>query len=138
MPIAILGTTPALPTEWWPALEAGGLGTPATEAADFSFDATALVTVNGAVDPIVGLSLAVAPSGAGEVTATRLQAIGTLAVVWLTGGVAGRTYTYQLAITTAAGRTLVVYIGQVCDPVVAYSPVPPPPSPAFALLGIWP
>lgn len=122
---------PFQPTEWWPVLEA-----PA-EYADFNFNGAPLVTIAGVVDPIVALSFAVKPSGAGEITASRLLAIGTLVTVWLTGGVPGRVYTYNLTITTNSGRILPVLIGQVADPVTAACPIPPPPVPGFGVPITW-
>lgn len=122
---------PNQPDEWWPVLEAP------SEYADFTFDATSLITVNGVVDPITSLSFAVKPSGAGEVVASRLVPIGSLITVWLTGGVPGRIYTYQLIITTQSGRILPVLIGQTADPTLAQCPIPPPPAPGFGTPLIW-
>jgi hypothetical protein len=126
------GTFPVTPDEWWPILRMD-------EYADFSYDATADVTVNGTIDPIVGLSFLAMPSGANEVVASRLTLTNsTLITVWLTGGVPGRVYTYLLLITTTAGRILPINIGQVCDPLYALSPVPPAPTPGFGPAISWP
>lgn len=114
--------------EWWPVLEA-----PA-EDADFSYDATADITD----DAIVSLSLAVAPSGDGEVTVSRMLPLGTLITVWLSGGVPGRVYLYKLIITTQTGRVLPVNIAQVTDFVTAACPVPPPMDPGFGIPATWP
>lgn len=121
------------PDEWFPAF------VPQSEYADFSYDATEDVLG----DPIVGLSMVVSPSGPGEVMMSRLQLMNTplgapaLVVVWITGGVAGRDYAYELTMRTAAGRNLVVLIGQKCLPVLAQYPLIPPPSPNFGTPVTW-
>jgi len=132
------GTLPCTPDEWWPDLAAAGLGATVGEYADFSYDATALITVNGVVDPVVGFTVAAAPSGAGEVVVSSLSLTGNVVAGWLTGGVPGRTYLYQIVITTAAGRKLPVLIGQVCTNVLAGNPVPVAPSPGFGTPVTWP
>jgi hypothetical protein len=132
-----IGQAPNTPDEWWPSQAAG-------EAADYSFDAVNEVTINGVIDPIVGLSIAAMPSGTGEVALSRLSLTNnlagqaTLVVVWLTGGVPGRTYYYNLVITTTAGRVLPVLIGQVCDPTLAANPLPVAPAPGFGTSITWP
>ena len=126
---------PYQPDEWWPIL------VPSAEYADFSYDAAEDIAPG---DTIVGLSIQVSPSGAGEITMSRLQLVNnqlgspTLVVVWLKGGVPGRTYTYQLVMTMASLRTIPIIIGQVCAPVLAQYPCPPPPYPGFGAPITWP
>lgn len=129
-PYSDLPTFRGQPHEWWPQL------VPRAEYADFSYDATNDLAPT---DAIVGLSLVVAPSGVGEVVISRLALFApALVSVWLTGGVAGRVYTYELVITTAELRTIAILIGQRCAPVLAYVPIPPPPNPGFGGLTTWP
>ena len=131
------GVLPVTPFEWWPKQQAG-------EFADYSYDAVNDVSVNGVIDPIVALSIAAMPSGAGEVSLSLLGLTNNLAgqytliVVWLTGGVPGRTYYYNLVITTQAGRVLPVLIGQVCSQVLAANPLPIAPTPGFGTPITWP
>jgi hypothetical protein len=137
---------PFTPNIWWPDLLAPGFGGPAGVYADFSEDVTTYITDpnTGAVDPITALSFAAMPSGAGEVAPSRLDLTTTTAnvaamvTVWLTGGVPGRVYLYQLDITTTAGRVLPLYIGQVCSPLLAANPVPVSPVPGFGTPLSWP
>lgn len=118
------------PDEWWPQL------VPQDEYADFSYDATDDLAPG---DAIVGLSVRVAPSGPGEVVMSRLGlGAPALITVWLTGGVAGRVYFYEITITTAELRTIPILIGQRCTPVLAYVPIPPPPKPGFGSPVTWP
>jgi hypothetical protein len=86
------------------------------------------------------------PSGTGEVTPSRLS-LGptaatppteTLVTVWLDGGIAGRTYTYKLDLTTFAGRVYEILIGQVCNPLLAANPIPQPVNPGFGTPITWP
>lgn len=122
------------PDEWWPAL------VPTSEYADFSYDATDDLAPG---DTIAGLSIANAPSGAGEVTLSRLN-LGTslsgaeaLITVWITGGVPGRLYFYQIIITTTMIRQIPILIGQKCLPVLAQYPLPPPPAPGLGTPLTW-
>ena len=123
------GSLTGNPDMWWPEL------IPTAEYADFSYDcSTDLV----AGDSITALSLTVAPSGPGEAVMSRLAPAQPLLIVaWITGGLAGRTYLYQLTIGTAQGRNIVIMIGQRCAPVLAQYPLIPPPNPAFGGLITW-
>jgi hypothetical protein len=90
-------------------------------------------------DTIVALSIRVSPAGVGEVTLSRLGLTSpALVTVWLTGGVAGRSYLYELVITTQQIRALPILIGQVCAPVLPQCPIPPPPYPGFGAAITWP
>jgi hypothetical protein len=125
---------PDLPDEYWPNIQVG-------ETADFSYDATADITANGGVDPIVSASIATKPSGTGELAPQAISVTSTngdwLVTVKLSGGVAGRDYIHQLILTTQGGDTLPILIGQVCSSVLAVPPVPPPPSPSFGTAVNW-
>ena len=124
---------PMEPCEWWPVQQPG-------EYADYSYCATGDITVNGVQDNILSMSIAVMPSGSGEVQLSRLTLsdTGNLITVWLQGGVAGRVYIYQLILNTQALRTYQIFIGQLCNPLLAANPVPPPPSPFFGNPVTWP
>lgn len=126
---------PDLPTEFWPEITLG-------ETATFTYDATADVTNNGVVDPIVSATFATMPSGAGELVASSLTVASAngvwLLTVKLSGGVAGRTYTHKLTFTTQGGQVLPILIGQVCNPVLAVPPIAPAPSPFFGTPTNWP
>lgn len=128
---------PVTPDEWWPVLQPAGYGAVAGEFADFSYDATADITIDGMVDPIVSMTICAKPSGAGEVSLSRLtltdniEDVASIVTVWLAPGVAGRVYLYQLVLTTTAGRVLPIFIGQVCNPLLAVIPIPVAPVPGF-------
>lgn len=131
---------PILPDEFWPNAEVGG-------KAIYSFDATTTITSSdGVVDPVASVSFSTRPSGMGELSALSVIVVivvvdganRTFVNVVLSGGVASRNYIHQLVITTQGGQILPVLIGQVCDPVLAIPPVPPPPSPVFGTAVNWP
>lgn len=128
------GILPAQPDVWFEVLEA-----PA-EYADFSYDASGFLV---GTDYITALSMVALPSGAGEVTLSRLtlspnvNGLMSLITVWVTGGIPGRTYLYQLNITTFAARINPVLIGHQANPVLAQCPLPPPPSPGFGTPVTW-
>jgi hypothetical protein len=127
-------TMPDLPSQYWPNAEVGGSGF-------YIFDATATVTFNGVLDPIVGASISTRPSGTGELAPSSVSVTTSDGEIYITvllsGGVASRNYIHQLVITTQSGQTIPVLIGQVCDPVLAIPPVPPAPSPAFGTAVAW-
>lgn len=128
-------TMPDLPNQFWPDAEVGG-------SAIYTFDATATITFNDVLDSLVAASLSTRPSGAGELTPQSISSAvisgQTYVSILFSGGVAGRDYVHQLVLTTQSGQILPVIIGQVCDPVLAIPPVPPPPSPIFGTPVSWP
>jgi hypothetical protein len=93
------GTTPAPPaTPCWPLKDPG-------DVLDYQFDiAPALIGNDG--DTIATLDIAVFPAAAGDLALTSITADGTRAVLWLTDGQPGTTYTITLTIGTQAGRTI--------------------------------
>ena len=101
------------------------------DALDYALDATAALAE--VTDTIVSASASVFPSGAGELTPSQLSftAAGVL-TVWLSGGVAGRTYFVQLNATTAAGRTFSWYVKLPIDSRLAANPIPPPTVAAYS------
>lgn len=108
------------------------------EFANFVYDATDDITNSGIVDHIVAATIATQPSGAGEITSSLLSVHLNYIQVWLAGGVPGRVYTHKVTFTCQSGVILEVYIGQVCDPLLAASPIPPAPSPGFGPILNWP
>ena len=116
----------ALPALWWPTAE------PADDL-DYYADATAPL----AGDTIISASLAIQPSGTGEMQPADLSVVGSVIGVWLAGGVPGRTYTAQIVARTEVGRTFVWLIGIVCDPLLASFPIPTAPSPGFGPAVTW-
>ena len=94
----------------------------------------------GAPDPLVSLTLAVAPSGAGEMVVSQLSVdhTGLLVTFWLAGGVAGRNYILNLVATTAAGRVYQWLLSVAIDATLASYPPPAPPSPGFGAAVLWP
>jgi hypothetical protein len=121
------GQLPTIPDVFWQTKEP-------TETADFSYDATADI----AGDIITAVTFATEPSGTGEITYSRLTQAANIITVWLASGVPGRNYIHRLLITTAAGRTFEVLIGQICDATLAADPVPASPSPGFGAPISWP
>ena len=72
---------------------------------DYQFDiAPALIGNDG--DVIATLDITIAPSNAGDLTLASMSADGTRAVLWLSGGQPGTTYTVSMSIGTEAGRTI--------------------------------
>jgi len=78
-------------------------------------------------DAISTLNVATTPNNPGDLTINSVAADGTVAVIWLAGGVAGTVYTVTLLITTTSGRTIQ---RSILLPVVELSV---PPIPANAL-----
>jgi hypothetical protein len=99
------------------------------EFANFSYDATAAI----GADTIVSATFASQPSGIGEIVPSLLSINGALVTVWLASGVPGRVYIHRLLLTCDSGLVLEVYIGQVCNPLLAYFPIPPSSDPGFGL-----
>lgn len=117
---------PDTPDMWWPQQE------PNAEVAAYSYDATGLITSGGVVDPMTSVSIACKPYGAGEIVLSHLSILANNIIsVWLSGGVSGRVYLYELIVHTQGGFTYPVFIGQKCSPVIAVNPLPPAPTPGF-------
>jgi hypothetical protein len=57
-------------------------------------------------DAITSIDVTVTPSASGGLVAGNMAADGTVAVIWFSGGVAGTTYSVQVAIGTANGRSI--------------------------------
>jgi hypothetical protein len=122
------GQLPSIPGIFWPVKKPD-------ETADFSYAATADLDSG---DTITAVTFATEPSGTGEITYSRLTQAANIITVWIASGVPGRNYIHRLLITTAAGRTFEILIGQVCDATLAADPVPASPSPGFGAPISWP
>jgi hypothetical protein len=82
----------------WPAKDPG-------DVLDYRLDiAAALVGNEG--DGIATLDVVIFPANPGDLVLSSALADGSAAVLWLSGGQAGTTYTVTLAIGTSAGRML--------------------------------
>ncbi len=144
--------TPALPLLWWPTAQ------PSDSKLYSISTAKDLVPI---ADLIAGVTVTVAPSGAGELVASQLSTFPfsgysepwtyPLGVpyepawasnptaynigVRLTGGVAGRTYVVQFDVTTLAGNSFTyvagLQIARTLNSALGLWPAPPPPSPGF-------
>ena len=93
------GTTPTPPTTpYWPLKDPG-------DTLDYQFDiAPALIGNDG--DSISTLDITIVPAASGDLALASTTADGTRAVLWLSSGQPGTTYTVTLTIGTQAGRTI--------------------------------
>lgn len=57
-------------------------------------------------DSIAAINISATPAATGDIVVTQVAADGEIAVVWISGGVAGTIYVVQVTISTASGRTL--------------------------------
>ena len=113
---------------WWPTAEPD-------DVLDYSLDWSAILADAG--DTIASAAVSVAPSGAGELTASSLAVVGGVMTVWLTGGVPGRAYTVRAEIATVNGRTIERLIGLRINAALATWPFPLPPSLGFGTPVTW-
>ena len=93
------GTTATTPTPLsWPLKDPNDL-------LDYQFDiAPALIGNDG--DAIATLDITINPSNPGDLALASTAADGSRAVLWLSAGQPGTTYTVTLSIGTQAGRTI--------------------------------
>lgn len=131
MSFSAYGTLPGPPLQW-PAY--GPLQQPGSYE-NYAYVAT-VETLAGA-DPIVSASLALAPSGTGEMICDTLQVVGDTVIAWMRGGVAGRKYTVVLVLTMLSGVIIPVPITMQIDPFSASWPPIAPPSPGFGTPITW-
>ena len=83
----------------WPVKDPG-------DTLDYVFDIAPALAANPG-DVIATLDVTVSSDNAGDVTLVSASADGARAVLWLSGGQAGTTYTVTVNVTTAGGRALV-------------------------------
>ena len=72
---------------------------------DYQFDIAPALSGNDG-DAIATLDIAISPCASGDLALTAAAADGTRAVIWLSSGQPGTTYTVTLTIGTQAGRTV--------------------------------
>ncbi len=113
----------------WPVAEPGA-------SLDYSLDLTAPLA--DIADTIVSASVAVSPSGAGEMAVLGLTVTGALLTAILAGGVPGRNYKIKVDVTTGGGDVFEYYVGLLVDQSVA-TMMPPlaPPNPGFGTAVTW-
>lgn len=105
------------------------------EVLDYSLDVSALLS-DGA-DTIASATLAVAPSGSGELTAAALSVIGGVITGWLGPGVAGRNYLVRVVALTLGGRAIERFVGLRVNPELATYPLPAAPNSGFGTPLAW-
>lgn len=71
---------------------------------DYELDISA--ALSGDKDTIATIDVSIAPSGASGLMLMSASADGCVAVLWVSGGVAGTVYSVQVSIGTTAGRTI--------------------------------
>lgn len=93
------GSVPMPPTApSWPLKDPG-------DTLDYQFDISpALIGNDG--DAISTLDIAIVPAALGDLALISTAADGSRAVLWLSGGQPGTTYTITLTVGTQAGRTI--------------------------------
>ena len=107
----------------WPEKDPG-------DTLDYVFEIAPALTGNPG-DTIATLNVMISPNNPGDLTLASAAADGTRAVLWLTAGQPGTSYTVTIGITTACGRSLARSIAL---PVVALASVPAPAT-AITTLG---
>jgi hypothetical protein len=120
------GVLPAdLPPLVWPIKDPG-------DVLDFSLDLSAALA-GDPTDQVSTVGVTTVPSGnPGDLAVGRVVAAGASAVIWLSAGVAGTTYSVQVTVGTLNGRI----IGRtVLLPVQQLAAVPPPASPLLTDAG---
>jgi hypothetical protein len=96
VPRGAIPTPPATPS--WPLKDPG-------DTLDYRFDiAPALIGNDG--DAIATLDITIVPAATGDLALTSTTADGARAILWLSSGQPGTTYTVTLTIGTQAGRTI--------------------------------
>ena len=94
-----------------------------TETVDYVFDVSQALAGNEG-DAIATLDVTIIPDNPGDLTLQSSSADGDQAILWLTGGFAGTTYTVTITLGTNSGR---IIARTVSLPVMtlAVQPVPP-------------
>jgi hypothetical protein len=112
------GTVPILqPPLAWPVKDP-------TDTLDYVLDISEAVAGNEG-DSIATLDVIISPNNPGDLTLQSSSADGDLAIMWLTAGFAGTTYSITITIGTNSGRV----IGRTVSlPVLALATPPAPPD----------
>lgn len=93
--------------------------------------------INLATDTILTASVAVAPSGAGEMEVSTFTVSGTTLTVTPTGGQPGRTYEYQFTVTLTSGAVYSYVVYQNVQRVQITDVPQVPPDPGFGMPVTW-
>jgi hypothetical protein len=125
--VQLAGLSVAPPLQW-PMAEPADL-------LDYSLDYTA--PLEDDTDSIAFASIAVAPSGTGELAIFDITVAGAVLTAWLSGGVAGRVYRAAVTVETATGRAIELLAGLTIDPALESLPLAPPPSTGFGVAQTW-
>lgn len=102
---------------------------------DYQIDATAKIA--DMADTISSASVAVAPSGLGEMVASRIAVNGSFITIWLAGGMPARVYQIDVQVMTTGQRT---YEWTAVVPInsdLATYPITPPASAGFGMPVTW-
>lgn len=98
LPVPRGATTPTPPPLSWPAKDPG-------DVLDYQLNlAPALIGNEG--DAITALDVAITPTGVGGLNLLSTAADGEAAVLWLSQGQAGTTYSLAVTVSTSNGRTI--------------------------------
>ena len=113
----------------WPCAQPG-------EDLDYSLDMTAVLSDVGG-DTISAVTAELSPSGSGEASLIDLGVMGAVVSLQISGGVAGRVYLADVAVTCSIGRAF-VYTPQLpmSEALFAFPPSPPP-STGFGTSITW-
>jgi hypothetical protein len=95
--ISVAEATPITPS--WPTKDPG-------DVLDYQLDVSNALAGDPS-DSIDALSAAISPAQPGDLTLVSAAMAGSAAVLWLSAGQVGTTYTVTLTISTTSGRTLV-------------------------------
>lgn len=98
LPVPRGAAVTAPPALSWPAKDPG-------DVLDYQLDLSpALIGNEG--DAIASLDVAITPNGPGDLSLASTAADGASAVLWLSGGQAGTTYSLAVTVSTTNGRTI--------------------------------
>lgn len=95
-------------------------------------------------DQIAQVLAAIAPTGAGELVIDGnpggeqvYVSLGNVIVLWLSDGVAGRTYEVRLLVYMVSGRIFDIYIELPMSRIRQVYPQPDPPNPGYSAWTVW-
>lgn len=148
-PVRPLPVVPVPPTNPWPLTDDARLITipldgktylqwPMAQVSDFlnyKLDVTAPIVQNG--DDISSILLSIAPSGAGELSASYLRSDGGVIKANLSQGLAGRLYRVRIDVNTLLGRDFSWVVNLPIDADHEVYSVNPPTDPGFGPTSQW-
>lgn len=118
---SLYSATPTLQKHWFVPHLPG-------ESRDYTFDMTGNIAT---ADVVAMVTVAAAPSGAGEASISNPTASGTLLTVTVSGGQPTRTYTYLFTVTMTNGRVYQFAVRQLCAQILQTDAAGVPPSAGF-------